>query len=33
MLGMGKDVFDSRFTILFLVLGGKGMIFIRGLGL
>jgi len=29
----GKDVFNGCFTVLLLVLGGKRMIFVRGLGL
>jgi len=33
MAGKGKYVFNGRFTMLLLVVGGKRMIFVRGLGL
>jgi len=29
----GKLSFNGRFTVLLLFVGGKGMIFVRGLGL
>jgi len=33
MAGKGKYIFNGRFTVLLWVVGGKIMIFVRGLGL